>query len=102
MFLGKLFEEFFENFISLVFAFTFSFCIRKKKITKRKTAGCRSRAKKSSYFPKRKELATLKQLFVLNGKYSIFLNALPRRPGGSLLWRLTLCFARWMLLFVVW
>ena len=43
--------------------------IRKKKITKRKTAGCRSGAKKSLHFPKRKELATLKQLFVLNGKY---------------------------------
>jgi len=54
--------------------------IRKKKITKRKTAGCRSRAKKSSHFPKRKELASLKQLFVLYGKYSIFLHALPRRP----------------------
>jgi hypothetical protein len=37
--------------------------IRKKKITKRKTAGCRSRAKKSSYFPKRKELANAQTAF---------------------------------------
>jgi len=60
--------------------FLFPFVRTKEKETKRKSAGCRSRAKKSSHFPKRKELASLKQLFVLNGKYSIFLHALPRRP----------------------
>ena len=36
MFWGKLFEEFFENFISLVFAFTFSFCHQKEKDNKKK------------------------------------------------------------------
>ena len=32
-------------------------------------------------FPKRKELATLKQLFGLHGKTSIFLHALPLNAG---------------------
>ena len=32
-------------------------------------------------FPKRKELASLKQLFVLHGKISIFLHALPLNAG---------------------
>ena len=32
-------------------------------------------------FPKRKELASLKQLFVLHGKISIFLHALPLKVG---------------------
>ena len=57
--------------------------IRKKKITKRKTAGCRSEAKKSSIFLNEKNSLTLKQLFVLHGKYSIFLHASPRRPGEA-------------------
>ena len=40
-------------------------------------------------FPKRKELASLKQLFVLHGKISIFLyasplNAGPNQVGGGL------------------
>ena len=60
--------------------FLFPFVRTKEKETKRKSAGCRSGAKKSLHFPKRKELATLKQLFVLHGKYSIFLNAPTRRP----------------------
>jgi predicted DNA-binding protein with PD1-like motif len=85
MFWGKLFEEFFENFISLVFAFTFSFCHQKEKDNKKKDCRLRSGAKKSTYFPKRKELASLKQLFVLNGKYSIFLHAPPLRPEVALL-----------------
>jgi hypothetical protein len=84
MFLGKLFEEFFENFISLVFAFTFSFCHQKEKDNKKKDCRLRSGAKKSTYFPKRKELASLKQLFVLNGKYLIFLHAPPLRPEIAL------------------
>ena len=32
-------------------------------------------------FPKRKELASLKQLFVLHGESSIFLHALPLNAG---------------------
>ena len=59
--------------------FSFSFVRTKKKKQKEKRR-LRSGAKKSSYFPKRKELASLKQLFVLNGKYSIFLHAPPLRP----------------------
>ena len=42
MFWGKLFEEFFENFISLVFAFTFSFCHQKEKDNKKKDCRLRS------------------------------------------------------------
>ena len=63
MFLGKLFEEFFENFISLVFAFTFSFCHQKEKDNKKKDCRLRSGAKKSSHFPKRKELANAQTAF---------------------------------------
>ena len=37
-------------------------------------------------FPKRKELASLKQLFVLHGKISIFLHALPLNAGACSSW----------------
>ena len=48
-------------------------------------------------FPKRKELASLKQLFVLNGKISIFLHALPLNAGACLSWWWgKLCFARFL------
>ena len=52
-------------------------------------------------FPKRKELASLKQLFVLHGKISIFLYALPLNAGACLSWWWgKLCFARfWVDLF---
>ena len=71
---------FFFKFSTIKQAFTFSFCHQKEKDNKKKDCRLRSGAKKSSYFPKRKELASLKQLFVLNGKYSIFLHAPPLRP----------------------
>ena len=53
-------------------------------------------------FPKRKELASLKQLFVLHGKISIFLHALPLNAGAcSSWWWGKLCFARfWLICFV--
>ena len=46
-------------------AFTFSFCHQKEKDNKKKDCRLRSGAKKSSYFPKRKELATLKRASAL-------------------------------------
>ena len=69
-----------EVFLLQPLGFTFSFCHQKEKDNKKKDCRLRSGAKKSTYFPKRKELASLKQLFVLNGKYSIFLHAPPLRP----------------------
>ena len=68
--------------LALAAGFSFSFVRTKKKKQKEKRR-LRSGAKKSSYFPKRKELASLKQLFVLNGKYSIFLHAPPLRPEAN-------------------
>ena len=61
MFWGKLFEEFFENFLRFCRGFTFSFCHQKEKDNKKKDCRLRSGAKKSTYFPKRKELASLKR-----------------------------------------
>ena len=69
--------------MSKILDITFSFCHQKEKDNKKKDCRRRSGAKKSTYFPKRKELASLKQLFVLNGKYSIFLNAPPLRPEAN-------------------
>ena len=63
MFLGKLFEEFFENFLRFCRGFTFSFCHQKEKDNKKKDCRLRSGAKKSSYFPKRKELANAQTAF---------------------------------------
>ena len=77
-----------ERFAFALAARAFHFFVRTKKRNKEKRR-LRSGAKKSSYFfrtessttrPKRKELASLKQLFVLHGKYSIFLHAPPLRP----------------------
>ena len=62
--------------------------IRKKKITKRrvvedyvrkKTAGYRSGAKKSLHFPKRKELATLKQAAAIDAGGLLFLSAIRKK-----------------------
>ena len=68
-----------ERFAFALAARAVHFFLRTKKRNKEKRR-LRSGAKKSTYFPKRKELASLKQLFVLNGKYSIFLHAPPLRP----------------------
>ena len=89
MFWGKLFEEFFMRIFFVVDgfslncrwgfaqapqglerfapalaagAFLFSLSAQRKR-NKKKSAGCRSRSKKSSHFPKRKELANAQTAF---------------------------------------
>ena len=54
---------------------------QKKNETKRKFAGSRSRAKKWRFFLNEKNSLALRQLFVLHGKISIFLHALPLNAG---------------------
>ena len=63
--------------------FVFLLHEQKKNETKRKFAGSRYGAKKWRFFLNEKNSLTLKQLFVLNGKYSIFLHAPPLRPGEA-------------------
>ena len=75
----------------------FHFFSTKKRNETKKIRRLRSGAKKSTYFPKRKELASLKQLFVLNGKYSIFLHAPPLRPEANFFVQHR--FARWGVMF---
>ena len=55
--------------------------VQEEKDNKKKDCRLRSGAKKSTYFPKRKELASLKQLFVLNGNGGNFLYASPLNAG---------------------
>ena len=85
----KVNEDWVSAIDTLLFFYTFSssrmafhFFVRTKKRNKEKRR-LRSGAKKSLHFPKRKELASLKQLFVLNGKYSIFLHTPPLRPEAN-------------------
>ena len=54
---------------------------QKKNETKRKFAGCIFLPTPALFYAKQKELASLKQLFVLNGKHLIFLHALPLKAG---------------------
>ncbi|MBE6274445.1 MAG: hypothetical protein E7097_11310 [Bacteroides sp.] len=54
---------------------------QKKNETKRKFAGSRSEAKKWRFFLNEKNSLSLKQLFVLHGKISIFLHASPLNAG---------------------
>ena len=63
-----------------VFLFSFLAAERKKK-QKRKTAGCRSEAKISALFLKKKNSLALKQLFLLYGKEQKFLHASPLKAG---------------------
>ena len=66
---------------------SFFFCPNKRKTeTKRKFAGSRSIAKKWRFFLNEKNSLTLKQLFVLHGKISIFLYALPLNAGACSSW----------------
>ena len=58
----------------------FFLCTHKEKETKRKAPAAAPELKNRRISLNEKNSLTLKQLFVLNGKYSIFLNALPRRP----------------------
>ena len=60
--------------------FLFPFVRTKEKETKRKSAGYAPELKNPHIFLNEKNSLTLKQLFVLNGKYSIFLHAPPLRP----------------------
>ena len=56
-----------DTLLFLYVAFTFSFdLMQKKKITKRKNQGCTFWTTSASVSAKQKELASLKQLFVLN------------------------------------
>ena len=73
--------------------FFFLLYAQKKKKQKEKAPAAAPELKNRCISLNEKELATLKQLFVLNGKYSIFLNAPTRRPGKPIR-RLTHRFAR--------
>ena len=68
-------------FLSFCFPFIFLLPEQKKNETKRKFAGSRSRAKKWRFFLNEKNSLSLKQLFVLHGKISIFLHASPLNAG---------------------
>ena len=63
--------------------FHFSFARTKEKRNKKKTRRLPFRSKKFPPFPKRKELASLKQLFVLHGNEGNFLYASPLNAGTS-------------------
>ena len=60
--------------------FFFLLSAQKKKKQKEKAPAAAPELKNRRISLNEKNSLTLKQLFVLNGKYSIFLNALPRRP----------------------
>ena len=69
--------------------FFFLLCAQKKKkqkdellrtLSEKKAPSAAPELKNHRIFLNEKNSLTLKQLFVLNGKYSIFLHALPRRP----------------------
>ena len=72
-----------EDFCDWAMVFLFPFVRTKEKETKRKSAGCRSRAKIFTFFLKKKNSLTLKQLFLLNGKMQKFLHAPPLRPEAN-------------------
>ena len=78
-------------------AFLFSFVRTKEKETKRKGAGCRSEAKKSGISLNEKNSLRSNSFSFFTGNVRFFFTLLHGgrgKPPG----RLTLCFARWMLL----
>ena len=89
------------------------FCPNKEKETKqrrvvedyvrKKFAVCTFWATSASVSAKQKELASLKQLFLLHGKEQKFLHASPRRPGGSLPggWHIASLVGVWCFLFLL-
>ena len=75
--------------------FSFSFVRTKEKETKRKSAGSRYEAKKSLYFPKRKELAYAQTAFRSSRKILDFSSRFYTKCRRKPLMRLSHRFARW-------